>query len=480
MSNATRLSDDDELLVAYLDGELDPGDRHQLETRLADDELLRHRLYRLQQAWDALDELPRAEPSAAFTASTVSMAAVMAKESQPTTDAVTSAGFHWPPLRRTGWVAALLLLGVLVVLIPRRWHYARELRDLPVAFNLDRYNDVQSLAFLERLDREDLFVDASAPVVELPEDPPAAENPTVSTAVRLVTARHRDEIKAALESLNPDQRLQLVELYERFDRLSPSEKSKLRSFHHDLSHHPDADRLTRVLTSFHAWMATLESSQRADIQDLGDPERIDEIRKTLLSQLAESPDSVWMDLTPRHLESIRKWLLDYVRQHQAEIVELLPPLQQSRLRQHAGVPAAEWMIGAVAWRLPDVASQLPRPTDEEIARLLRGLPENAERRLAEQVKQEGVAPLFELAARVLRAVRQIPRFGRRDRLDEVLNSLPPAERQRLLGLGPEELMRELRRHAEQQRDAREPFGPRRDRRGPPPPWDRPDVGPPPR
>ena len=49
---------DDELLVAYLDGELDSEMRSDLEQRLMDDASLRSRLQTLQRGWDWLDELP--------------------------------------------------------------------------------------------------------------------------------------------------------------------------------------------------------------------------------------------------------------------------------------------------------------------------------------------------------------------------------------------------------------------------------------
>ncbi|MEX0585756.1 MAG: hypothetical protein WD176_03880, partial [Pirellulales bacterium] len=48
-------------LVAYLDGELDAETSRELENLLATDPNARDEMQRMEQAWDLLDELPRAE-----------------------------------------------------------------------------------------------------------------------------------------------------------------------------------------------------------------------------------------------------------------------------------------------------------------------------------------------------------------------------------------------------------------------------------
>ena len=60
LSDDTPLDPDDELLVTYLDGELDRKGQTELENRLLEDQDLRSRLQQLQTGWDLLDD-PRAE-----------------------------------------------------------------------------------------------------------------------------------------------------------------------------------------------------------------------------------------------------------------------------------------------------------------------------------------------------------------------------------------------------------------------------------
>lgn len=68
--------DDDELLVAYLDGELQGAEQAALQSRLSDDAQLRRRLAEFQRTWDLLDEIPEPEPKADFTKTTLELTAI--------------------------------------------------------------------------------------------------------------------------------------------------------------------------------------------------------------------------------------------------------------------------------------------------------------------------------------------------------------------------------------------------------------------
>ena len=70
----------EEELVAYLDEELEPEHRAQVEHRLAEDARYRDKLKHMQKSWDMLDLLARSEPDEGFTRTTVAMVALKAKE----------------------------------------------------------------------------------------------------------------------------------------------------------------------------------------------------------------------------------------------------------------------------------------------------------------------------------------------------------------------------------------------------------------
>lgn len=147
----------DEALVAYLDGELSAELRQRVEQQLATDVDYRRQLNQLQQSWDLLDTLSRAETDQELTRSTIAM--VAQDQRAATTDAPRVA----PARRRlpSRWisVAAAVVIGFVAIRVPlRAWHH-RQLRDLPIAKNLELYRYAEGMSFLERLQAEGIFAE---------------------------------------------------------------------------------------------------------------------------------------------------------------------------------------------------------------------------------------------------------------------------------------------------------------------------------
>ncbi|MEM7314385.1 MAG: hypothetical protein AAF497_14655 [Planctomycetota bacterium] len=183
MSNERELTGDSaesiqEILVAYLDGEVSTETRAAIEQRLADDESYRNELVKLQQSWQLLDQLPTAKTDANVTKSTIAMVAVDVKReltgematgpsqngsSANTTEAITRELDVIPvgPDRKSNytWVfaAAAAALGFLAVFMTLRNQHRAELYDLPVAENIDLYRYAEDVEFLSLLDQANLF-----------------------------------------------------------------------------------------------------------------------------------------------------------------------------------------------------------------------------------------------------------------------------------------------------------------------------------
>jgi hypothetical protein len=105
-------------------------------------------LVELEQSWNLLDELPKAEAAEDFTRSTVSMAVVMAEqETKP----------WW--MMPSHWLKAALAaaLGFVLLGLPLVAKRRAALRDIPVMNNMDLYLHAESLEFLELLDEEGIF-----------------------------------------------------------------------------------------------------------------------------------------------------------------------------------------------------------------------------------------------------------------------------------------------------------------------------------
>lgn len=149
----------EEQLVAYLDGELAPEERREVEQRLARDPAYRARMQAVERTWQMLDLLPRAEATPNFTQTTLKMVAVTAEDdvAKQKADATKN---HWQ-----AWIAAIaggvLALGIGYFAVG---HFAAEpndrlVRELPVIENIDRYRNAESLEFLRELDHSGLFAE---------------------------------------------------------------------------------------------------------------------------------------------------------------------------------------------------------------------------------------------------------------------------------------------------------------------------------
>ncbi len=147
----------DELLVAYLDGELAADEQVRVERRLADDPEFRARLAQLQRAWDLLDSLERTEADEDFARSTVEMVAVKAADDVQAERNKSRLRQAWLYAVGGTAMAMSLIAGYLLV---ARWadRPNREIvRDLPVIERVDEYRNAESVEFLRELHQEGLF-----------------------------------------------------------------------------------------------------------------------------------------------------------------------------------------------------------------------------------------------------------------------------------------------------------------------------------
>jgi anti-sigma factor RsiW len=146
-----------EELVAYLDGELDTDSNRRVERRLSQDPKYRRQLRALQQSWDLLDHLPRADVDESFTESTIAMVALRASDERQQTQTSATRRFRLV----MGGAAACAALAFASAFAATRWWADMQdrqlLSDLPVIENLDEYRYAESIEFLRLLEREGLF-----------------------------------------------------------------------------------------------------------------------------------------------------------------------------------------------------------------------------------------------------------------------------------------------------------------------------------
>ena len=143
----------DQTLVAYLDGELTETETAEVESRLAIDGELRGRLRELQLAWDMLDELPQMAPDRSFLKSTIEMVVTTSRKKKTR--------WHRWPLRVAAVAIAFGLAATIafqVVRYRQNEPYRAFVADLDFLENVDMYDSVDSIEFLEQLYAEGVFV----------------------------------------------------------------------------------------------------------------------------------------------------------------------------------------------------------------------------------------------------------------------------------------------------------------------------------
>lgn len=144
----------DQLLIAYLDGELDDPAAAELESRLADDAGLRNRLHEFQKTWDMLDEVTRNTANDKFIKSTIEMVVTSAGKKR--------ARWHRWPIRIVAGIIAFAIPALLAFQLVRyvQNQPSREfIADLDFWENVDMYDKVDNIDFVEQMNSAGLFVE---------------------------------------------------------------------------------------------------------------------------------------------------------------------------------------------------------------------------------------------------------------------------------------------------------------------------------
>ena len=348
-----------EKLVAYLDGELDADTAQELENLLATDPAARDEMQQLEQAWEMLDNLPRAEVDEAFTHSTIEMVAVSAEEE---VERQLSEG---PRRRRRqlliGLGSLLSALGLGFLSVSAFWPNANDqlLEDLPVLERLDQYRQVQGVGvdFLRRLDEQDLM-------------------PT-SAAVSHAEPTSRSDRQMLIEQMSPAEKESLLRRQQRFAELEPDEQQRLRSLHEEMHEDPQAASLRGTLAAYYDWLLQLSPSQRASLASLDADARLEKIE----ALRDEERQRELYKTSPADKEAIARWLEEQIRcrlpkdARPAEYENLSPVERRGAIM----------LMGST--RLPGGVSSVPQYSEEVVASLRQELSPEGQAKL-DQIKTE--------------------------------------------------------------------------------------------
>lgn len=268
---------DDEMLVAYLDGELPSEQKVTLEQNLQSDNGLRQRISALRASWDLLAELPLEEPRRDLAQSTIEIVTLaLEKESRSWLQWLIT--YRWLALAVAGLVA--LVLGAAASRGMTR-HWTRNiLRNLPAIVEYRSLENIDSVDFLKQLALIENLVEA-------------AGNPSGQPVIgeRLVP-RDLAERRTWVEELSEVDSGKLESNLLLFLNQSESRKAELNSMTDWLqADDSSADSTTapsrlQVVRAYNAILEKLGSKQVLRLQEMPVSQRLAEINDRVCIEMA--------------------------------------------------------------------------------------------------------------------------------------------------------------------------------------------------
>lgn len=283
--------------------------------------------------------------------------------------------------------------------------------------------------------------------------------------------------RARIEQMDPAAKAQLLRQLESFRTMTPQQQARLRSLHQQLDGDPQAEQLRQVMRRYHEWLKTLKPYQKAELADLPPRERVERIKRILQDQarreskrmagldparierykrlLQEQVPKAGKRLAAEDVEGLWRWLEQYAASKESQLLEDLPAARRQEVRQQLQKiidPSRRremltflWVQGQLsnpgqpldfsAAELEGLCTKLSAATQER----LRSLPEAERRRtLTAWVR----LILLHHAASHFRG-RAPGQVSQEELADFLEHQLSPEVRDRLLGLAPEEMQREL-------------------------------------
>lgn len=160
MDKLSRLTTEDrENLAAYLDGELDDQGTQRIESLLVQSSVARNDVELLSKTYDLLEELPRPSAPNDFVEKTLATAKMEEVKTPISEMAWFKQGRQVVIL--CGWTAALLLSACLSFWVTNQIMVEPEdvlLEELQFIKNIDRYEEIQSVEFLDSLTADEALL----------------------------------------------------------------------------------------------------------------------------------------------------------------------------------------------------------------------------------------------------------------------------------------------------------------------------------
>ncbi|PAY18812.1 hypothetical protein CKO51_14690 [Rhodopirellula sp. SM50] len=318
MSESVLLTDDepvdpdDELLVAYLDDELDDAERKAVEKRLVAETEFQRRLQTLQSGWEWLDELPSESTNEKLVESTIELLVADIIPEQKSEAGWVSQ--HWRHLVFVALLVAGFAAGAIGVSIANRIALRNDLAELAIAEDHEAYKLGDNFSFFYQLAYNPRWQN----MIETMEQVGQREMAPASV-VASIPLQDRD---AALQSLPTETREKLVVRWEAYRGYSEETKQELRRIAKEVRDAKDSEKLLRTMKAASVWIESVGEELRDDLQSTDDAVRqnaIDLAIDITMNDLARDSGKLISEETSDRIYLWLQWLLK-------ERVEQIPGL----------------------------------------------------------------------------------------------------------------------------------------------------------
>ena len=266
---------DDEMLTAYLDGELSEEELSRIEERLDRDPALSARLNKLRSAGKLLDSLESIPLNERLTASTMEMLSAFVQR-EIKAERKKQNRRHLVALAIFAAVgASAFLIGSLAV--GRFWptHRAASEKDMPIVARLESLEIVGDFDFLTALNDAKIF----AGEISAPLEPDGGQS-NQKAEQQMKKTPSRTAFPAQNGTVRPPDQTEMFLLNMRFQRLTGSEKKKYRNLYRQIDSAPNRNELLTLLDLVGRWFwYDLHETERYAYWQTPLSERLAEIKR---------------------------------------------------------------------------------------------------------------------------------------------------------------------------------------------------------
>ncbi len=283
-----QVSEEDQLLLAWLDEELSIEERTAIEKKIQESPELRQKMEELKDTWKMLGTLETDPASPLLLKSTMEIVALSAQEEIKKKEKI---------LRRKRLVLTLSFIGIFgVAIFLGHWLVSKVVPDpltqmkknVPFILWLDQLDSTENFSFLLQLKDSGMFDDEVFQNLVTMESDNAEDQDYSNNNTSMITTAYPLGIpieditadKIDFTKLLADNNFHRLEL--KYNRLSNERRKALRSLYDQIEHSADRSILYRTMDNYYTWMrSSIHETLRDKIMATKIENRIPEIRSCM-------------------------------------------------------------------------------------------------------------------------------------------------------------------------------------------------------